>query len=112
MARHKKDDDELGAFPEDEQPPEGEHGHERVDEIPTDRPQTLRVATQAGFEEISTDPEDLDQYEGEYKQLSNGEIFGLKEVPDDDHGRTHHLKNKNHFWAGTADEFRNQFEKQ
>ena len=37
MARHKKDDDELGAFPEDEQPPEGEHGHERVDEIPTDR---------------------------------------------------------------------------
>ena len=89
---------------------------EEVDEtmplpVATHRPKEVSVMTPQGLQTISTDPTDLDEYEGEYKQLATGETFGLKVVEDDPHGRTHHAKNVDHFWAGTADEFRAAFEK-
>ena len=34
-----------------------------------------------------------------------GEWFDLEIVPNDPHGRTHHLRNERHTWEGSQDEF-------
>jgi hypothetical protein len=39
------------------------------------------------------------------------EPYKLKIIEDDPHGQTHHLKNQEHFWSGTAEQFKAQFEK-
>lgn len=56
---------------------------------------------------------DLDEYKGKYKNRS-GEVFGLKLVKSEDAhlGRTHQLKNVEHFWEGNEEEFRLEFEKE
>lgn len=116
MARRNRGDEGGGEWPtteeehtdaEQEQPVKPE-----IKPVPSDRPKKLTVMTPEGMQEISTDPTDLEDYEGEYKQLATGETFGLKVVNDDPQGRTHHLKNVDHYWAGTAAEFRQAFEKQ
>lgn len=54
---------------------------------------------------------DLSDYkDGKFKN-SAGEEFQLKIVEDDELGRTHKLKNKEHFWEGTKDQFKKEFEK-
>jgi hypothetical protein len=120
MAR-KKHENDVGDWPETETEGVDEAQAEEMEasklnpepvKVETNRPKEISVITPAGLQTISTDPTDLDQYEGEYKQLSTGEVFGLKKVENDPHGRTHHLKNVDHFWAGTADEFRQAFEKE
>jgi len=61
---------------------------------------------------IDTKPTDLDDYEGAYVNSADGETYGLKMSGDDAFGHTHHLKNEEHYWSGTADEFKKLFEKQ
>lgn len=112
MARKRRGDDEPGEWPETEDGEENETLQAEVTSVPSLRPKTVTYMTAAGVQEVSTDPTDLDEYEGEYKQLSTGETFGLKEVENDPHGHTHHLKNVDHFWTGNADDFRKEFEKQ
>ena len=90
---------------------EGDEGTTNPVATPSNRPKEVTYLTPQGIQTMSTDPTDLDDYEVE-KQLSNGETFGLKMVEDDPQGRTHHLKNVDHYWAGTAEEFRQAFEKQ
>ena len=112
MARKKRDDDDTTEWPETA---EGEEETPLMAEptpVQSNRPKTVAYMTAEGVKEVSTDPDDLDEYEGEYKQLATGEIFGLKVVEDDPHGRTRHLKNTDHYWAGTAEEFRQAFEKE
>ena len=109
MARRKRGDDEVGEWPAGE---EGEGAQPEPTMTPSTRPKEVTYLTPQGIQTMSTDPTDLDDYEGEYTQLSNGESFGLKIVENDPQGRTHHLKNVEHYWAGTAEEFRQAFEKQ
>jgi hypothetical protein len=71
------------------------------------RPETVVI----DGKEVSTEPDDLGDYRGRYKHRSYKEPFALKIVEDDTHGRTHHLKNTDYYWAGTKDEFKQQFEK-
>ncbi len=114
MARRKHGDD-TGEWPGGGEEGEGEGEVGAVPEVtavPSNRPKEISYVTPQGIQTMSTDPTDLDEYEGEYKMLSNGETFALKVVDDDPQGRTHHLKNVEHFWAGTAEEFRQAFEKQ
>ncbi len=61
-------------------------------------------------EPVSTDPDDLSEFKGRYKHPSYSEPFGLK-IVDDPHGRTHHLKNRDFFWAGTEEEFKLLFDR-
>ena len=63
-------------------------------------------------ETISTMPTDLEDFEGEYKNADDGEIYGLKMMVGDPHGRPYHLKNEEHYWSGTPEEFKAKFEKQ
>ena len=101
-------------------PDTGEEIEEEIEEgampvpvaVESNRPKTISYNTPEGIKEMSTDPTDLDEYEGEYTHLSTGETFGLKVVENDPHGKTHHLKNVDHYWVGTADEYRKEFEKQ
>lgn len=109
MARRKRGDDDTGEWPGGE---EGEGAQPEPTMTPSNRPKEVTYLTPQGIQTMSTDPTDLDDYEGEYTQLSNGETFGLKMVDNDPQGRTHHLKNVEHYWAGTAEEFRQAFEKQ
>jgi hypothetical protein len=111
MARRKHGED-TGEWPGGEEENNEEGAKPEVTATPSTRPKEVTYLTPQGFQTASTDPVDLGDYEGEYKMLSNGETFGLKVVEDDPQGRTHHLKNVEHFWAGTAEEFRQVFEKQ
>lgn len=58
-------------------------------------------------------PDDLDEYKGEYTELSTGEVFGLKIVDKETvrGDKTYHVKNKTHFADYTAEEFRARFDK-
>jgi hypothetical protein len=53
--------------------------------------------------------------DGSFKKLGEpegSEPYSLKIVEDDPHGQTHHLKNQEHFWSGTAEQFKAHFEKE
>lgn len=55
---------------------------------------------------------DLDAHkDGSYKRIGSDEVFQLKIVKDDPIGRTHKLKNKEHFIEVNEKDFRAQFEK-
>lgn len=62
-------------------------------------------------------PDDLTEYSGEFRYrvagAMQGHIFGLKvlSVHDVRGNKTHHAKSPFGFWDGTADEFRDQFDK-
>lgn len=112
MARRKRGDDDVGEWPETEEGDEEVGVQAEAVPTPSDRPREVSYITPQGIQTMSTDPTDLGDYEGEYKQLSNNETFALKVIENDPQGRTHHLKNVDHYWAGTAEEFRQAFEKQ
>jgi len=81
----------------------------------SDRPETETVMDKKTGETtgtVSTKPADLGDYKGKYTMKGEKEPYGLKEVKDDPHGRTHHLKNVNHYWEGTEEEFKEQFNKE
>jgi hypothetical protein len=76
------------------------------------RPETVEITDRKGnLIEVSTKPKDLGDFKGSYKHKLYKDPFSLKVVEDDTHGRTHHLKNNDHYWAGTEEEFKAQFEK-
>lgn len=50
-------------------------------------------------------------YKGSYVKTDDGEEYGLAVVESDPLGKTHKLRNEEHFWEGTKDEFKAQFEK-
>lgn len=77
------------------------------------RPATVNVTDPVSGKttEVSTTPPDLKDYKGSYTHASYPDKFGLKVMEDDPHGKTHHLKSVDHFWSGTEDEFKQQFEK-
>lgn len=55
---------------------------------------------------------DLKDYKGEYTK-DDGEVYALATVPEDqaiDH-KTHFAMNTEHFWNGTQQQFKEQFEK-
>lgn len=56
-------------------------------------------------------PDDLDDYKGEYKNLRDGQTYGLKIDPEARGGKTHLAKCHHFSWDGTPEEFRLQFEK-
>ena len=100
-AKTKKAADDTILPPEEHDP-----ALKRQETITTVDPITGKIAGQ-----MSTKPTDLGEYKGSYKHKLYKEPFGLKVVEDETHGRTHHLKNVDHFWSGTEDEFKAQFEK-
>ena len=51
------------------------------------------------------------EYSGVYINNADGEPYGLAVVEDEPHGKTHFAKNSLHFWNGTKQEFKEQFEK-
>lgn len=114
MARRKRGngEEEVGEWPGGEEGDEEVGVQAEVVPTPSDRPKEVTFITPQGVQTVSTEPTDLGDYEGEYKMLSNNETFGLKVMENDPQGRTHHLKNVDHYWAGTAEEFRQAFEKQ
>lgn len=50
-------------------------------------------------------------YSGVYINAADGEPYGLAVVEDEPSGRTHFAKNSVHFWNGTKEEFKAQFDK-
>lgn len=58
-------------------------------------------------------PEDLGDYSGQWRYLPTGEVFGLKVLPIGQvrANKTHTAKSPLKFWDGTAEEFRQQFDK-
>lgn len=53
--------------------------------------------------------------EGSFRKLGEpqgSEMYKLKIVEDDPHGQTHQLKNQEHYWSGTEEQFKAQFEKE
>jgi hypothetical protein len=50
------------------------------------------------------------EFKGNYKKTDSGEPYALAVVSDDALGRTHKAKNSLHYWEGTAQEFKNQFD--
>ncbi len=58
-------------------------------------------------------PADLDEYKGEYRNLRDGEVYGLKVLPEDQvrGNKTHVAKCHKFTWDGTPEEFRLLFEK-
>lgn len=77
----------------------------------TSQTESARV-TAAGEEGLKREkPTDLSDYKGTYVETATGETFGLKQVPDDPRGMTHHLKNDLHFHAVNAADFKQLFEK-
>ncbi len=62
---------------------------------------------------IDTTPADLKEFKGSYKykfSADKDERFGLKVIEDDPRGETHHLKSVNHYWSGTEQQFKEQFD--
>lgn len=57
-------------------------------------------------------PDDLANYKGKHKNKA-GEVFGLKVLKEEDapNGKTHQLKNVEHFLEMTEDEYRLEFTK-
>ena len=55
---------------------------------------------------------DLSEYKSQYVHRKTGEVFGLKIAKDDPYGKTHHVKNNEHFAEMTETEFQLAFEKQ
>lgn len=57
---------------------------------------------------------DMTDFDGDwYKQdePKDSEPYGRKLVPDDPYGQTHHFKNQDHYWSGTAEQAKAQFSK-
>lgn len=50
-------------------------------------------------------------YSGVYINNQDGEPYALAVVRDDPEGKTHKAKNNVHFWEGTAQEFKDRFDK-
>jgi hypothetical protein len=76
----------------------------------TGHPTTPIRATPLSKERVILQPKPED-YKGKFVQNDSGEEFALAVVESDPIGRTHKLRNDEHFWEGTKDEFRAQFEK-
>lgn len=51
------------------------------------------------------------EFSGRYTMKGSDEEFALAVVENDPRGRTHKLKNKVHFWEGSEQEFRLNFDK-
>jgi hypothetical protein len=88
------------------------HKHEGAVAAPSDRPETASALdrnTGKVTGEVSTKPTDLGDYKGSYHLGDEKEPYGLKVVEDEVYGRTHLLKNVEHFWAGTEAEFKDKF---
>jgi hypothetical protein len=79
--------------------------------LPLSEKARVTAAGEEGMAVKRETPADLDDYSGKYVETDSGEEFGLKKVPDDPKGHTHHLKNKVHFHALTEADFKRLFEK-
>jgi hypothetical protein len=51
----------------------------------------------------------LEDYEGKYTRISDGEVYALAVVEADPLGRTHKAINTLHFWEGTKSQFEKAF---
>lgn len=76
-------------------------------------PKDHTKAIQVGPQEVDTEG-----YSGKYHKIdepANALPYALKVLSDDeashDYDRTHHLINQHHFWSGTKQQFKEQFEK-
>jgi len=78
-------------------------------------PEALSIGAAARADGVVTRevPDDLKDYEGQYRYLATGEVFGLKVLPAGEvrANKTHTAKSPLKFWDGTAEQFRAQFEK-
>lgn len=71
-------------------------------------PRTDRVNPVTGKEH----PVDLEDFNGGKGHVNKaGEEFGLRHEPDHPEGKTHQLKNKEHYWEGDEKAFREEFQK-
>lgn len=52
----------------------------------------------------------VSEFSGTYTKVDDGEDYALAVVDNDPMGRTHHALNSLHYWAGTKDQFRAQFD--
>jgi hypothetical protein len=92
---------------------EEEHSEEEATALPvpaaTIRAQTLDLKT---GKLVDSKPTDLDEYEGGYTKKDGDpeESYGLKVVENDPRGNTHHAKSNDHYWEGTEQQFKEQFD--
>jgi hypothetical protein len=65
------------------------------------------------FEPVKATPVDLRDFNGGKGHIhtATGEEYGLKIVKDDPRGKTHKLKNETHYFSGTEDDYKKNFEK-
>lgn len=56
-------------------------------------------------------PKDEDYTDGVFTRTSDGEDYALAIHEPDTYGKTHSAKNSRHFWQGTKEEFKKEFEK-
>jgi hypothetical protein len=56
-----------------------------------------------------SEQEEYEAKGGEQADIPAPEPYGLKVIPDDVYGHTHHLKNNDHYWSGRKDQFELQF---
>jgi len=83
----------------------------------TVRPATFTASAADPTKPVQIGPQkvDLSEFdEGQFRKISepeDSEPYHLKIVEDDLSGNTHHLKNQDHFWTGTKEQFKAQFDK-
>lgn len=88
--------------------------------IPSTRPATFIPDPESRepgkMKQVGPQKVDVSGYdEGSFKKIGEpeeAEPYKLKIVEDDPHGQTHRAINQEHFWSGTAEQFKAQFEKE
>jgi hypothetical protein len=88
--------------------------------IPSTRPATFvpdpESREQGKMKQVGPMKVDVTGYgDGSFHKIGEpeeAEAYSLKIVKDDPHGQTHQAINQEHFWSGTAEQFKEQFEKE
>jgi hypothetical protein len=91
--------------------------------VPSTRPSMFVANPLKPTEAMKVGPLEVDTkgYSGKYHKIGEpkgAEPYALKVVEEDDeaatsnYGHTHHLLNQEHYWTGTKQQFKDQFEKE
>lgn len=104
--------DLVAALELDDSAPKGDVDSDTQEKTGHDQPiiRSNPVAPSVKNESNVTQP-DVKDYKGSYVKNDDGEEYALAIVESDPLGKTHKLRNEAHFWEGTKDEFKAQFEK-
>lgn len=94
--------------------------HKEPPLIPSTRPATFvpdpKPDEPQRMKQVGPMKVDVEGYDdGSFKKIGEppgSEPYKLKIVEDDPHGQTHQAINQEHYWSGTEEQFKAQFEKE